>query len=92
MQKGSNEHETSEAAMVLVNIRLHHDTSKACKVPYTCLSVNYYLNLEEIIIQLKFFVFWARLRGSEGARGGGGADLWPSQTRAILNEIHRLKG
>ena len=74
MQKGSNEHETSEAAMVLVNIRLHHDRSQTCKVPYTCLSVNYYLNLEEIIIQLKFFV------------------LWPSQTRAILNEIYCLKG
>ena len=70
MQKGSNEHETSEAAMVLVNIRLHQDTSQTCKVPYTCLSVNYYLNLEEIIIKLKFFAFWARLRGSEGARGG----------------------
>ena len=71
VQKGSNEHETSEAAMVLVNTRLHHDRSQACKVPCTCLSLNYYLNLEEIIIQLKFFVFWARLRGSEGAWGGG---------------------
>ena len=73
-----------------MNIRLHLDRSQTFQVPYTCLSVNYYLNLEEIIIQLKFFVFWARLRGSEGAREG--ADLWPSQTRAILNEIHRLKG
>jgi hypothetical protein len=26
-----------------------------------------------------------------GNKGGGGGDLLPSQTRAILNEIHHLK-